>query len=77
MSPRQVSIKAWRGFLKSVGLVRIRTKGSHEIWDRPDESLSRPIIFRNTKKEIPLTHIKTNLETLKIKLQDFLNGLNQ
>lgn len=75
MSPRQISIKEWRGFLRATGLVKIRTKGSHEVWDRPDRSLSRPVIFRNTKKEIPLSHIKTNLDTLKIRLQDFLNGL--
>ena len=68
---KTVPLKTWRKFLKSQGLVKIRRKGSHEAWDRPDGSLLRPVIFRATRKEVPIDHIKSNLTTLGISLQEF------
>ncbi len=68
---KQVPLKTWKKFLKSQGLVHVNTEGSHEKWDRPDDSLSRLVIFRTTKKEIPIKHIATNLQTLDISLQEF------
>ena len=62
----------FRRFLKSLGLVHKRTKSSHEIWDYPDESkLDRPVVFRGDEKEIPPTHIRTNLKTLGLSSREF------
>ncbi|MEO8445956.1 MAG: hypothetical protein ABI528_00595 [bacterium] len=47
---KQISVKDWKKFLKREGLVYKRTKGSHEVWDREDDSLSRPVIFQINKK---------------------------
>lgn len=48
------------------GLEYKRTVGSHEVWDYPDDSLLRPVVFRGAKKEIPGLHIYTNLHTLGV-----------
>ena len=53
-------------------MVHKRTKGSHEIWDYPDESkLDRPVVFRGDEKEIPPSHIRTNLNTLGLSSREF------
>ena len=68
---RPIPTKTFRKFLKHIGCVYIRTKGSHEIWDKKDKSLNRPITFRGSKKEIPPTHIRTNLCTLGMTTEEF------
>ncbi|MBK7009469.1 MAG: hypothetical protein IPH94_09970 [Saprospiraceae bacterium] len=54
------------------GLLHKRTKGSHEIWDYPDGSLARPVVFRGKKKQIPRLHIETCLDTLSIDFRQFV-----
>jgi hypothetical protein len=48
-----------------------KDNGSHEIWNRKDGSLPRPITFRGAKKDIPPTHIRTNLWTLGMTIEEF------
>ena len=68
-----VPTKKWIRFLKINGVVFKRMgKGDHEIWDKIDGSLSRPITFISAEKEIPPMHIRTNLKTLGIDYKDFL-----
>ena len=69
--------KKFRDFLKSIGLIHLRTKGSHEAWDRPDYSLNRPVILKANLKNIPKTHIHTNLKTLGIDMKEFKEWLEQ
>ncbi|MCX6843963.1 MAG: type II toxin-antitoxin system HicA family toxin [candidate division WOR-3 bacterium] len=58
--------------MKSLGLVHKRTSGSHEILAYPDESkLDRPVVFRGDEKEIPPTHVRTNLRTLGLSSREF------
>jgi len=57
--------------MKKKGLVFKRTKGSHDIWDYPDDSLLRPVVIRSKDKEIPGGHIHTNLITLGISYDEF------
>lgn len=68
---KPIPTKTFRKFLKKIGCIYIRTKGSHEIWDKKDKSLNRPVIFRGSKKEIPPTHIRTNLYSLGMSTEEF------
>lgn len=58
-------------FLKQQGLRVKRTTASHEIWDRPDLPLQRPVVIRTTDRDIPMHHIATNLRTLHITQKEF------
>lgn len=70
MSLKPCPRRKWIKFLKSQGLEHKRTT-RHEIWDKPDDSLPRPITFKPTNKEIPPTHIHTNLKTLNMTHKEF------
>jgi hypothetical protein len=67
---RIVPLKKWREFLKSRGLILIRTKGGHEVWDYPDDRLVRPVIFSAHHKEITSKEISSNLRTMGLKMED-------
>lgn len=71
MGIKPVPTTKWKKWLRSKGLVYKRTEASHEIWDYPDDSLLRPVVFRGAKKEIPGLHIHTNLHTLNIDFKTF------
>lgn len=62
-------------FLKSIGLEYKRTKGDHDIWDKTDGSLQRPVTFIGREKEIPPLHIQTNLKTLNIEPKEFMDRI--
>lgn len=75
MPHRPIRIKDWIRFLKAIGLVELPgTSGtSHCQWNYPKESgmsLSRPITFRKSEKDIPALHIKTCLRTLNMTWED-------
>lgn len=77
MSFKPIPTKIWKRFLISRGLVHIRSKGDHEIWDYPKNShLLRPVTFIGCDKEIPSKHIQTNLRTLGISNKDFLKEIS-
>lgn len=71
MGFKPIPTAKWKKWLKSLGLEYKRTEGSHEVWDYPDDSLLRPVVFRGAKKEIPGCHIHTNLQTLGIDYKTF------
>ena len=71
MGFKPILTSKWKKWLQSKGLVYKRTEGSHEIWDFPDDSLPRPVVFRGAMKEIPGFHIHTNLKTLGIDYKAF------
>lgn len=56
--------------MKAQGLVYIRSKGGHEVWDYPDDSLSQPVIFSAHHKEISIFQMGTNLETMGKTMED-------
>jgi predicted RNA binding protein YcfA (HicA-like mRNA interferase family) len=68
---RPVKTQTFRKFLTHIGLVFIRIQGDHEIWDRPDVPLLRPVTFITNEKEVPPMHIKTNLKTIGMSLKEF------
>ena len=47
-------------------------KGDHVVWDNPKIPTLRPIIFREGYKEIPADHIRSNLRTIGISMNEFL-----
>ncbi|MEP6793993.1 MAG: hypothetical protein ABJB16_06685 [Saprospiraceae bacterium] len=67
---RILDLKKWRKFLKSQGLIFKRSVGGHEIWDYPDDSLLRPVIYSAHDKEIAIYQITTNLKTLNLTMED-------
>ncbi|MFZ4591039.1 MAG: hypothetical protein ACOYN6_08580 [Ignavibacteria bacterium] len=68
---KPIPIKKYKAYLKSLGLYHKRTSASHEIWDKTDNSLLRPITVDNNYSEVPILHIKTSLKSLGIKNSDF------
>ncbi|UOR06227.1 hypothetical protein MUN82_03825 [Hymenobacter aerilatus] len=76
--PKAVEMWLWLEFLKAQGLVYIRTHASHDIYDRPDNSLLRNITVRpNKDDEVPMTHMKTSLQTLGLQMKDFTEWQKQ
>jgi predicted RNA binding protein YcfA (HicA-like mRNA interferase family) len=72
---KQIPKRKFQAFLRKCGLRQERTKGSHEVWNRPDAPLNRPVTIQTSSKDIPLLHIKTNLNTLGITLAQFLTDI--
>lgn len=56
-------------FLKYIGCYHKRTKGDHLIYDRP--GLRRPVTI-TTDNEVPVFIIRSNLRTLEMSLEQFL-----
>ncbi len=65
------SLREFRKFLLKYGLVRVRSKGGHEIWDYPDDSLPRPVTLQTHIKDVPEHIIKNNLRTIGCSYQEF------
>jgi len=74
---KPIKANKFRKLLKSLGLVHVRTKGSHEIWDKPNDSLDRPVVLVSNLDEVPVAHIKTNLSTLGIDIKDLEEKLSK
>ncbi len=51
MGYRPIKTILFEKWLKFIGLEYKRTKGSHDVWDYPDNSLTRPVVFRGSKAE--------------------------
>lgn len=71
---KSIKTRDFRKVLTSMGLVKKRTKGSHEAWSRP--GLLRPVIFQATKKIVPQHILMNNLKILKISFEEFIQKLN-
>ena len=61
-------------WLESKGLILIRISGSHHLYNYPpgdSRKLLRNVVVTPKIKDIPLTHIHTNLRTLCISKEQF------
>ena len=76
MGIKQIPLKIFKKFLKYQGLEHIRNNHGHEIWDNPKKPLSRPVTLQGRYKNIPPTHIHTNLLTLGISHEEFTKWMN-
>jgi len=77
MGIKSVPTKIFIQFLKSRGIVYIRTHASHDIFDNPASSLSRPVVIRTKYKDIPLLHIHTTLENIGVSKKEFEEWLKK
>lgn len=77
MGIKPVPTKIFIQFLKSRGIVYIRTHASHDIFDNPVSPLSRPVIIRTKYKDMPLLHIHTTLETIGVSKKEFEEWLKK
>jgi predicted RNA binding protein YcfA (HicA-like mRNA interferase family) len=71
---RPIHYSNFERFLKEIGCHLVRQEGDHRVWVRAD--LIRPIIVR-AKKDLPIMEIKSNLRTLGMSNQEYLNILDQ
>ena len=69
---RPIHYRKFEQFLAKIGCHLVRQEGDHRVWDRSD--LIRPVIVR-TKKDLPVFEIKSNLRTLHISTEEYLNLL--
>ncbi|MDX2048620.1 MAG: hypothetical protein SFU87_17670 [Chitinophagaceae bacterium] len=74
---KQIPTKTFVRYLKSKGIVYIRSESSHDIYDRPGNPLPRPLVIRTKYKDIPLLHIHTCLLTLGVSKKDFEEWLRK
>lgn len=74
--PRLTSVKRkkFEKFLEYIGCKFKRQKGDHLIYDRP--GLDRPVVI-TTDREVPMLHIRTNLKTLKMNIEEFIEILRK
>ena len=70
-----IPLKKWKKFLTSEGLICKRIESGRETWDKPDDSLLRPIIVDRKYNDIPMLHISTGLRILEISKKDFLKKI--
>ena len=64
---RPVKTKYWLKFLKFKNCHHVRTKASHHQYKCP--KCKRPIVHRESYKEIPAMHLRTNLKTMGLTLE--------
>lgn len=71
---RPIHFKKFERFLEHIGCQFVRERGDHRVWDRSD--LMRPIIVR-AKKSLPIFEIKSNLRTLRVTTEEYLNIIGE
>lgn len=71
MGIKQIPRNKFIKFLKSQGLVYIRSKGDHDIYDRIEKPLLRPVTVCAKLKDVPMMHIHTSLENLGMTKKDY------
>ena len=66
---KPISRNAFERFLKEVGCVHKRTKGDHLVYTR--SGLARPLVLQAKREILPFI-IKSNLKTLGISIEEYL-----
>lgn len=64
----------FEAFLRLIGCTLKRTKGDHFIYSRQD--LKRPVVI-TADKEVPAFIIRSNLRTLGMSSEEYLNIIEQ
>ena len=70
MGFKPIPTAKWKKWLKSLGLEYKRTEGSHEVWDYPNDSLLRPVVFRGAKKRNPRRSYSYQSPNFEYRLQN-------
>ena len=77
MGIKPVPTKVFILFLKSKGIIYLRTHASHDIFDNPQNPLPRPVVIRMKYKDMPLLHMHTTLETIGVTKKEFEEWLKK
>ncbi|WP_177764114.1 type II toxin-antitoxin system HicA family toxin [Flavobacterium sp. I3-2] len=72
---RPLKTSDWVAYLKHLGCNYIRTSASHDHYRCP--KCLRTITHREKDKEIPAIHLRTNLRTLGLDLNDLYNWIKE
>ncbi|WP_304064336.1 hypothetical protein [Pedobacter glucosidilyticus] len=72
---RPIKTKCWIKFLEFKNCKYISTEASHDKWKCP--GCLRSIIHRQKDKEIPAFHINSNLITMGISKDEFLEWIKE
>jgi predicted RNA binding protein YcfA (HicA-like mRNA interferase family) len=77
MSFKPIKTSLFIKFLLENGCIKVLSNngGSHSYYKK--SGAIRRVVIRENDKEIPPFHVKTNLETLGLKMDDFENWLNR
>ena len=70
---RPIKRSLFEKYLLSKGCFLNRISGGHAVYD--GAGLNRPIIIQTHFKEIPINHIKSNLNTLGETLEQFYKDI--
>lgn len=70
-----ISLREFRSVLREYGLVQIRTKGGHEIWDNP--GLTRTVVFQTHNEPVPEYVVKNAIRDLGTTREEFLSALER
>ncbi len=76
MGIKEIKTKDFIAYLHSLGLIEVRSRGSHTVFNYPlndSRRLKRPIVIRLAHKTIPILHMHTNLQTLGKSKEEFIS----
>ena len=72
---RNIPLKKYRKFLKSVGCNKIRTNGGHEMWSRSD--INRSLTLQSHIDPVPEFIVKQHLRYLGMTKDECVYHLSQ
>ena len=78
MPPRKITPIAYHKLVKVfelAGFAIKRQKGDHLILTKP--GVKRPVVIKKSPREVPVTHIRTNLRTATIDREHYFELLDQ
>lgn len=70
-----ITLCEFRSVLREYGLVPMRTKGGHEIWDSP--ALTRTVVFQTHNEPVPEYVVKNAIRDLGTTREEFLAVLER
>jgi predicted RNA binding protein YcfA (HicA-like mRNA interferase family) len=77
MSPRLPALKSREVMraLEKAGLVLVRSRGSHRIYEHPDNPSRRTVVADHGSKDIPRGTLKAIVEQAGLTVEEFLELL--
>jgi predicted RNA binding protein YcfA (HicA-like mRNA interferase family) len=77
MTSRLPSLKAREVMraLQRAGFVRVRSKGSHHIFEHPDDRTRRTLVSDHRGKDVPRGTLHAIIEQAGLTIEEFLNLL--
>jgi predicted RNA binding protein YcfA (HicA-like mRNA interferase family) len=70
-----ISYQTWVKVFEAEGFTVSRHRGDHLILTKP--GISRPVVIKTSPRQVPVTHIVTNLRTAGISRERYFELLDQ